>query len=214
MSKLYCFYLIKDKKMTKEEVQYLLDHKELNDQLSPVLYAITDKKELAKEFKDQRDMDQFFLHKNSDLDKDEIIDFMNNQHGRVLKAFEYKRLIKDTKKDNRWDYDTIRIVSTYQERQSVYDKSDASLLGIPEEINISFPFKFANKYSEALSDLEVDTIWKLRSFSIEQSEEFVEAMQTGLVDEEDYYDQPVIPDALIDEVEIFVYMYGHTFKSK
>lgn len=200
--------------MTKEEVQYLLDHKELNDQLSPVLYAITDKKELAKEFKDQRDMDQFFLHKNSDLDKDEIIDFMNNQHGRVLKAFEYKRLIKDTKKDNRWDYDTIRIVSTYQERQSVYDKSDASLLGIPEEINISFPFKFANKYSEALSDLEVDTIWKLRSFSIEQSEEFVEAMQTGLVDEEDYYDQPVIPDALIDEVEIFVYMYGHTFKSK
>jgi hypothetical protein len=200
--------------MTKEEVQYLLDHKELNDQLSPVLYAITDKKELAKEFKDQRDMDQFFLHKNSDLDKDEIIDFMNNQHGRVLKAFEYKRLIKDTKKDNRWDYDTIRIVSTYQERQSVYDKSDASLLGIPEEINISFPFKFANKYSEALSNLEVDTIWKLRSFSIEQSEEFVEAMQSGLVDEEDYYDQPVIPDALIDEVEIFVYMYGHTFKSK
>lgn len=200
--------------MTKEEVQYLLDHKELNDQLSPVLYAITDKKELAKEFKDQRDMDQFFLHKNSDLDKDEIIDFMNNQHGRVLKAFEYKRLIKDTKKDNRWDYDTIRIVSTYQERQSVYDKSDASLLGIPEEINISFPFKFANKYSEALSALEVDTIWKLRSFSIEQSEEFVEAMQSGLVDEEDYYDQPVIPDALIDEVEIFVYMYGHTFKSK
>ena len=159
-------------------------------------------------------MDQFFLHKNSDLDKDEIIDFMNNQHGRVLKAFEYKRLIKDTKKDNRWDYDTIRIVSTYQERQSVYDKSDASLLGIPEEVNISFPFKFANKYSEALSNLEVDTIWKLRSFSIEQSEEFVEAMQSGLVDEEDYYDQPVIPDALIDEVEIFVYMYGHTFKSK
>ena len=209
MPKLYCFYLIKDKKITKEEVQYLLDHldhKELNDQLSPVLYAITDKKELAKEFKDQRDMDQFFLHKNSDLDKDEIIDFINNQYGRVLEAFEYKRLIKDTKKDNRWDYDTIRIVSTYQERQSVYDKSDASLLGIPEEVNISFPFKFANKYSEALSNLEVDTIWRLRSFSIEQSEEFE--------DEEDYYDQPAIPDALIDEVEIFVYMYGHTFKSK
>ena len=206
---LFCFYRVNDKRLSKKEMQYMIENNIKASHLDSI-YAVTDKKKLAKDFMEQRDMSQFVLVTKEDLSKEELTYFMNNHRSNVLEYFAYSKLKRDKDKDTRWDTDETAILSTFLERQTVSDKSDASLLGIPEEVKLSFPFKFTGKIHEALIALEYDNIFKIRNFFVGDGIEYYNESGDHYIGDEEW--DPDYPDALIDEVEVFLYLFGNTFK--
>lgn len=183
--------------MTKEEYRNTILSGAKDTDIYP-LYAITNNKEYAKRFQEERNMDKFILIKKKD-DRESCVDFMNRRRLLVLELHEYRYYPHI--EDNDPDSNVIKILSTGMEKQRVDSCTDSVMIDFP--IGVSFstnPFVFKDKYLSALRTLEYDTLYKLSC---------AELSFHSVPDDEGF---PEPPDILFDELQMFLYLYSKYFK--
>lgn len=165
-----------------------------------ILYAITNNKEYAKRFKEDRNMDKFIYQVNKDVTKEEYSSMCNENRGAVLMVHTL-----DTVKDGKHTKNDLiqkQVLITYWEKQLI----EEPLLPIDDEnmwSQMPFPFIFKKKYIKALRTLQYVTFYKLMTAS-NISYELAERLHAN-EDEDDDYSAPSI---VYDELMVLI----HTIK--
>lgn len=165
------------------------------------LYAFTNKKKYAKQFKKMRRMERFIeVHDN--LTRAEYTEFCNNKNKQMLKMYPYTYF--DKKK-----YGIpleIKILTTGDEKDTtgaalddIFD-SDSMQGMMVYEFN---PFVLNIEYLNALNKLEFINLWKMYTA---QHIDYRVAEELGFQLDYSY------PEITYDEVVGFITIYGDTFK--
>lgn len=209
MASIYIYYL-HDSSLSQEEYDTLV-HSDYGQQI----YAITDKKEFAKRFESERNMNHFIKVVKSNFDKDEAREFVNVHAGTRLEEFQYG-VYQGIGKNEFSQVKYVDILSTNAEYAEVTNIAEGGLFGVLdfEKLNMPNPFKYKNKYVDALDTLELIRCWKYLEYGLMFSDNFSLKKVNGKeVDEiPDVYDTDYdYPDAVIDEVAVFVTLYGDQF---
>lgn len=195
--KLYCFYLCKESIDTNEYPAVLSDLIKSVNNMEVALYAYTPDKEVAKYFRDTRDM-TIFIERTLDIDKDDYEDFCDT-HG-------YKQLLEihifSTKivKDGIYDKNTVKLLCTQAESDEILYNSDYHLYSFIDMISpdetINFmlmrEIKYKKDIEEALSLLMYDSLIRLTYPS-----------------EIDNFEGNAI-----DDIGLFIKLFGNTFNNK
>lgn len=195
--KLYSFYKYAED-IDKNKYQAYKDQGISDKDIRP-LYAVTVDKKLAKKFEETRDMKQF-VKVVQDIDKDDVKDYYAKHRSKVLDDYEY--VYYPGLKENRQEYKTIKIVSTYSEHNATVTSMDDQFSGLPVNINFVSPFVLKDKYLNALIDLNYDSFFKA---SLVYSQD---------MDTTHFYvprdvDLSLEMNLKIDEVALFIYYYGN-----
>lgn len=194
--KIYRFYLIKDKKYPFENCNDILDNR-------IELYAITNSKSKAKEFREQRDMNKF-IEKSSKCEMDEWISFSDENRGNVLRYIELDT--SDVSESGLIYTMTMKVLATDYEYTSI--DQDASIVEINDEsfwlCNAPNPLMFKNKIIKLFKSIDYYQMFMLYNYAL------LEDSQCTPMDIE-YYEN-IAPDVILDEYGLFITYFGHTFK--
>lgn len=117
------------------------------------LYAITNKKKLAKTFQTSRSKEEFKMIVD-DIDKDEIIDYMNSNRGQVLA---YQPMI--TKSDKFGKSKKIEVLMTDFEYNVLNEIMESH--GLFTDVNYVYPDIFKKKYVKILRDIGLVDVYCL-----------------------------------------------------
>lgn len=128
-------------------------NKEGGDLLHPLLYGYTTDKKVIKQFKKERDMDQFRIVEKS-LDEDDLLLFEKNYRYKVIAIRKYITYRKD---DIGYFKDFIEIASTEYEEEQTYVYSDVAILEAGKYTKNS-PHIFNKDIRKALDILEYSNI--------------------------------------------------------
>ena len=159
------------------------------------LYALTNKKEYAKMFRETRNMN-IFVEKSSKVSKDEWKSIIDDSRGAILTT---KSLITKNIEDGIIGTKHVEITLTDYEYECCNDEefSMTAFLNDHYWAN-SFGYKmFKSEIVEALRVLEYVRMYKIYN------------NDPSMDDEDDYYDAP---DISIDEFSAFILMHSETFK--
>lgn len=192
--KVYRFYSKPDESLIHEN-----DDLDMED-LYP-LYAITDKKEYAKQFMEERDMDKFIMRK-SKMENDEYVKYANMNNGCILNRYQYIHF------PNRYEEgpENIPILSTWFEKDIVQSHLDDQLSEINEDISYDFfPFILSKKYLKALIALEFISFWKMYGDKSKWEGLYTDEEENDLLDYS-------YPDVTYDELAMFIHLNSETMK--
>jgi hypothetical protein len=192
--KIYKFYL----KPTKDA-----DDKRKSIGERYTLYALTNKKKLAKLFKKQRDMSKF-LFKTDSVDFDEWSELANGNNGSVLSMYSLTTCDGKIRTiDHRADID---ILMTLNEKSILDDGAD--LFELSDERFwecMPIPIIFKKKYQLVFELFQITVLYKLyRAFDLPNN---IREEMFGLV-EDDYQG----PEFEIDELKKFISAYINILK--
>lgn len=195
--KLYSFYKYADD-IDKNKYQAYKDQGISDKDIRP-LYAVTVDKKMAKKFEETRDMKQF-VKVVQDIEKDDVKDYYSKHRSKVLDDYEY--VYYPGIRENRQEYKTIKIVSTYSEHNTTVTSMDDQFSGLPVNINFVSPFILKDKYLNALIDLNYDSFFKA---SLVYSQD----MNSEHFYVPDDVDLSLEMNLKIDEVALFIYYFGN-----
>ena len=195
--KLYSFYKYAND-IDKNKYQAYKDQGISDKDIRP-LYAVTVDKKLAKKFEETRDMKQF-VKVVQDIEKDDVKDYYSKHRSKVLDDYEY--VYYPGIRENRQEYKTIKIVSTYSEHNTTVTSMDDQFSGLPVNINFVSPFILKDKYLNALIDLNYDSFFKA---SLVYSQD----MNSEHFYVPDDVDLALEMNLKIDEVALFIYYFGN-----
>lgn len=158
------------------------------------LYAFTNNKKLAKAFIKTRNMKAFLIRKSDDLEREEYIDFVNNNRGEELVEKPIPTAInKFTSKQEKID---VKLCITFNEYQ-VMESLDGGILSSQEYwMSLDSPDIFRSKYRKLLSYFDYGVQHKL---------------MTGMHPLDDEEDDYSAPDFRYDNLAIFLAEYAHLF---
>ena len=162
------------------------------------LYAITNKKDLAKKFMKERDMDKFIV-KCSKTDKIEYAKFANDNLTLLLEMNTF--ITKTVDGDGKYRTKEVDVLTTEYECQSC--DSDMVLMDImtEDEWEIAPPYRiFKNKIIDSLRKLEYVSSYKL----------YTNELNASMIDPED--DDYSAPNLWVDELGVLLRTFGDTFK--
>ena len=171
-----------------------------NDKInSPSLYAITDKKELKKSFMEERKK-SLFIVKERELNKDEFKDIMKNNSNYLLerRGFITKPSSSNSLLEKRCE---VYLTTTSYEEMDVYIKSDSVVLEIA---------KYTDEVSTVFNDKLTKALYKLKYFDVMSYKNSVFNVYNPYVEPLSYKDGTEI--FRIDELGMFIYLYGNTMK--
>lgn len=195
--KLYKFY-----KNPSDDV--LENARDLSIQDKYPLYAFTNDKKLAKKFMQTRNMKKF-IKRVSDIDKNEYVEFANNNRGQMLETYAYDRFVSYTSDPSERRMEKIQILTTWEEREMTSVSADDGVNDLTEYVNYNFlPFIFQKKYLNALDTLEFITHWKYLGVP-EKYSEFITP------DENEKYMDFSSPNISVDEFALYILLYGDTY---
>ena len=161
------------------------------------LYAFTSIKDYAERFELERDMKRFLKGDVTDIDKEDYMEFANNNRGNLLDEFSYEST--GVKEDNSIVVDTVYVLSTYNEYQECKGDSAGDYILAPDLFeNAPYIKVFSKSIIKSLKVLEYSSLYKLLSTKPKLYD-----------DNDDFYDAPMIT---IDEFNIFLNLYGKLFK--
>ena len=202
--KLYKFYRITSKSSIEN-----LSNPDISDKYT--FYAFTIDKHIANRFIKERDMKKF-IKVVSKVSKDEYFEFLKSDgnEAQLLREIEYKHTTypsSDMNRDNVGEY-SVEILSTLDEKNFV-EMSDGSYLEYLDGMSRFFPFILKKKYLNHLKTLEYLSLFKF----IAPMDDTVKSLMTedelyNYGDDNDW-DTPM---TRCDELGLFVYYFGDTFK--
>lgn len=181
------------------------------------LYAITNKKKLAKAFMNTRRMDLFVI-KKSEEDKDAWIEFANENRGAVL---DFYKLQTSVIEDDNYVLKNTKVPITFFEYQNVDSDQIESEAMTPEFWDQMPPYIIFNeKILDALRNLEyVESqrfflgfygnpinFNRLISYINDNSDKQHDEDDFQVLDEDDDY---ACPDIVIDELSQFINIYRY-----
>ena len=167
------------------------------------LYAFTNDKKLANRFEKERKKEMFIRTVDKGLSREEYSNFAIDHRGSDLKL--QKMVTVRHKNTNRQTVTNIRMVLT----QNEYICCNEPLMLITDEswwdeithCALANPYVFKPEIREALRILQYNVSFKLFNQDINIMD---------FIDEED--DDYEAPNFIIDEVAVFIKLYGDTFK--
>lgn len=165
------------------------------------LYAITDKKEYAKRFMEERDMDKFIMRK-SKMEKEEYVTYANMNNGCILNIYNYMHF------PNKYvdGPEDVPILSTWFEKDIVQSHLDDQLSEINEDMDYDFfPFILSKKYIKALEKLEFISFWKIYGNKSKWDGLYTEEEENELLD----YSYPSVT---YDELAMFIHINSSVMK--
>lgn len=179
--KVWRFYYIKKREDTEE-----------NDYQ---LYAITNKKEYAKEFMKTRNMKKF-IYNSSNLEMDEWRDFANDNRGAVLDIYTYEA--RRELPNGFYGTKPVNVLSTFTEYQNCSEEESYDLGIFEEEFFYQIPhYKIFKKHViNTLELLQYTAVYDL----------FAGIGNPREINPDDLS----VPDFKIDEFNLFVRLYKET----
>lgn len=202
--KVYKFY----SKPTNSELMYSNDL-ELVDKYP--LYAFTKDKRLRDIFKETRNMKRF-IEVTSKMSDEDYLNYANTNGGQLLSEYEYEHNLgynsgKMGTLADCYTMEDVKVVSTWMERESVQSARDEGISDLSDYISYRFfPFILEKKYIEALRTLEFISYWKLMNPVVEDYLDVIR--EEDDVGDFDYS----APSVQFDELNMFIALYGYTFK--
>lgn len=165
------------------------------------LYAITDSKEYAKRFMEERNMDRFILRK-SKMEKEEYVKYANSKNGCILD--EYSCIHFPSKYED--EPIDVKVLCTWFEREVLQTSLDDQLSEINEDIDYDFfPFIINKKYLKALIKLEYISYWKIYGEKSKWNGLYTKKEEDDLLD----YSYPSVT---YDELLMFIHINSGTLK--
>ena len=181
--KVYKFFKVPDKN-DRDEVD--LDHKY-------ILYAMTNNKEYAKRFKEDRNMKKFIYKVHNDISKEEYIEMCNHDRGSILELHELVTIFDNNHTFN--NKEKRKVLMTYTERQLV--EEPMTLLDDESTWHsMPYPLIFKSKYFNMLDKFQYLNYYKLMT-----CEYLPYKLSEKLSTHNDDYSAPTL---LYDEVALFV----------
>jgi hypothetical protein len=161
------------------------------------LYAITNKKKLAKEFENTRNMSRF-MKKVSEVDNEEYVNFANEHREMVLQ--QESLTTRKTYDNGLIGHTDVNVTCTFGEYQIIKDCAEESATSSREEYwAMARPFSiYSKKIKAALKILEYPVCYKF--YRVEYDPKFDSI-------EDDYS----APDFWIDELGAFIFLNRDTF---
>lgn len=217
MASVYIYYL-HDSSLTQEEYDTMMYGEEnsmwRNAERLPI-YAITCNKEYAKRFERERNMNHFIKVVENGFTKEDAKEFVNAHPGTRLEEMSYG-IYQGVGKNIYTPVKYIDILSTNAEYADVSSRAEGGICGVVEfnKITLPYPYNYKNKYVDALETLEFLNTWKYLEYGCNFGDSFALKKVNGKdVDEiPDIYDDGFdFPDAVIDEVALFISLYGDMF---
>lgn len=200
--KLYKFY----KKPSKDALETSYD---LSIEDKYPLYAFTNDKKIRDIFYEDRNIKKFIEIKTK-ITKDEYVDFVNRNNGCLLSENVFKHFNGySSSKFSNENYDDIKIVSTWYEKEYTNDYIETYLLSdeIYDNGLIVFPFIFKEKYIKALGLIKYIDNWRMISPDHYLNKYLTEEETEEYIDNYDIYE-----NIMFDEYNIFISLYNDTFK--
>lgn len=163
------------------------------------LYAITNNKNYANRFKEDRDMKKFICKTHDDIDKDEYAEMCNEDRGSVLGIYPLVTIFDKVR--IRENAVTKEVLMTYSEKQLI---DDAQTILDDESLwqSMPYPLIFKSKYVSVLKALQYMTYYALMTCEY-LPYEFAQPIHES---NEDYS----APTLLHDEVALFIQMIQNT----
>ena len=121
------------------------------------LYAITNNKEMAERFKEDRNMKKFIYKKDKHVTKEEYAEICNNNRGALLSYQPLTTTFGPKIHSNIQSYD---VLMTYFEKQLI-NEPDTLLDNEQYWAEMPYPLIFKSKYIKCLSRLEYITFYRL-----------------------------------------------------
>jgi hypothetical protein len=179
------------------------------------IYAITDKKEYANRFESERNMKHFIKVVKKNLDKDEAKEFVNVHSRTRLEEMSYG-MYQKVEENVYGPVKYVDILSTNAEYVEVSTMANDGLFSVIEssDFYLPYPYNYKNKYIDALEKLEMLKCWKYLEyggmFGNSLAIRKVNGKSTDLIPD-DYDDGYDYPDVVIDELAVFISLYGDQF---
>lgn len=198
--KIYKFYKSPSKEVLQQE-----HVRELSIEDKYPLYAITNKKDAAKEFRSSRNMDKFIEIRTEIEDKSEWVEFANKHAGSILQYYEYETLESYTNDEPK--VKRVEILSTWEEREYTSQYTDEFMLPFMQQImgHVITPFAVKGEYQKALEKLQYINVWKWMT-GVERSQHIMS------YDECEEYGDYSPPNFRIDEFQAYLYLFSSTFR--
>lgn len=162
------------------------------------LYAMTNNKEYAERFKEERNMKKFICKIHKGVDKEEYAEMCNTDRGSVL---ELKSLVTIFDNHTRKNSEEKKVLMTYFERQMIEEPNTL----LDDELvwqSMPYPLIFKSKYISALKELQYITYYKIMTCEFLSNK-----LAMKLAKIEDDYSAPTI---IYDEVALFITLIQDT----
>jgi hypothetical protein len=194
--KIYKFFLKPDKKEKN-------NGKTLQERY--VLYAITNKKEFARMFKEQRDMSKFLFKVDSSIDKDEWDSMASELRGSVLSKTPLLTCDNDKARVKK-NIVTVKVLMTLNEKLLI-DENVENPSFEDERLwdSMPIPLIFKEKYRRALETLQYTLFYKV----LNTSSIYIEPAFQKYTEKIDEYS---VPDVSVDELSIFIGLFNNILK--
>lgn len=172
---------------------YYAQKREDNGEMDYQLYAITNKKEYAKEFKKTRNMNKFIVN-DSKLDFDDWKEFANQNRGAVLDIMAFNT--KCEMKNGFYGLKPVMVLCTLDEYQTCSEE-DVQICIFEEEFFRDIPnYKiFDKRLLHALETIQY-------TYTYDMFTSWGHPVDDG--------EEPTAPELRIDEFSVFVNTYGET----
>ena len=166
-----------------------------------VLYAITNNREYAERFKEDRNMKKFIIKTHKGVSKEEYIEMCNNDRGAVLELNTLTTVFDDNHTSN--NSVEKKVLMTYWERQLI-EEPNTLLDNEHFWAKMPFPLIFKTKYIKTLEVFQYINYYKLMT-----SPYLPYGMSERLNEHGDDTDYSA-PSILLDEVSLFIQIIQDT----
>lgn len=160
---------------------------------TPIIYAFTPEKRLAKKFIETRNMDMF-IEKTVDVNKNEYNNYLINYKGHLLVDSGFV-----TSSNNCFsNISTVKLVVTQHEEETVFIKADIVLMELSKYTS-PISELFNTELLDALSEVEYINIF---NFYLMNNQGYPSHLKLS----------PSEINVSIDYLSLFLYFYGYTMK--
>lgn len=166
-----------------------------------VLYAITNNKEFANRFKEERNMKKFIYKVHDGVSKEEYAEMCNEDRTAVLELYRLRTVLNNNHTLN--NSEEREILMTYWEKQLI-DEPPSLLEDEAYWKDMPYPLLFKNKYVDVLNTLQYISLYKLMASAYLPFELIQRLSTTG---DDDYS----APSFEYDNVAIFININEDTF---
>lgn len=194
------------------------------------LYAMTNKKKLLKRFKEQRNMELFRI-KTIECSPEEYAQMGNQYRETILENVTYRSKKQNPYPESEYEtfgncVDEYTICVTYLEKSITNEQIDSFYENPMENIDLFNPLILSKNIRRLLCEFGLDFMYRLKLFPMIDSDfiyepdsyEFLQAAQNSeitymdmlLLRDQDSDMNP--PDAWIDQMEVFLKLFGRLFK--
>ena len=160
-----------------------------------VLYALTNKKEYADRFKEDRNMKKFICKVHKHVDSDEYTAICNNDRGAVLELHQLTTVFDENHTSR--NSHKKEVLMTYWENQMIIDAN----IALDDESlwrSMPYPLIFKQKYKKMLDALQYTNYYKLMT-----AEYLPFDLSQSLAESDDDLDYSA-PSLMHDELAIFI----------